>query len=510
MSDFNSETKPLNSIESVHLKSYYGTDDDRNHLIHENDRPSTTSTTSLPQFLGHKATIGIMGSISIAVNSITGPAMVDLPATFQRSGWIPTTVTLLFVCILSSLCSLHLADTISKYPGNLNFEREVEFSESFRYFWGHRWFVVTEILFFACITCLNMSSIVDTAQVVDTFFGHFFGFSSALHITSTHQNLEVVHWYPAECSAETLMAGECLAFADHADGILLTLGYVITTSIFLPMALMDLKENSVFQIMGFLVLIATVIQFAIEFGLSGLDFNNMSLWGSSWDALLGVVLFNFALVIAIPAWLYEKHSNVSVPVVVHGASILSTLLYIIVGAMGALAIPNVSDNMLESMMSGSFGITMQAGSILFAFMIIGLGIPLFSVLTRMNLTGSGLTSHLVGNLLAVYFPFSVSWILYQGDLVTELLSWGGVIFTSAVAFILPLILALHTVLEFDLVGSIEVYGPCWKQQFQSRRAKIVALVIILSLTVMAVVSAIVGQFWIMDDDENPSALPRVG
>jgi hypothetical protein len=69
--------------------------------------------------------IGWLGSISIAVNSLTGPAMLNLPATFQKSGLIPTLATLVFVCVLSALCSLHMANTISKVPGNEKFERHV-------------------------------------------------------------------------------------------------------------------------------------------------------------------------------------------------------------------------------------------------------------------------------------------------------------------------------------------------------------------------------------------------
>lgn len=35
--------------------------------------------------------IGVLGSVAIATNSLTGPAMLCLPATYQRSGLIPTT-----------------------------------------------------------------------------------------------------------------------------------------------------------------------------------------------------------------------------------------------------------------------------------------------------------------------------------------------------------------------------------------------------------------------------------
>jgi hypothetical protein len=73
----------------------------------------------------HIGRIGFLGSLAIASNSLTGPAMLNLPATFQRAGLIPTTCTVVFVCILSAMCSLHLANTISKAPGNGNFQKEV-------------------------------------------------------------------------------------------------------------------------------------------------------------------------------------------------------------------------------------------------------------------------------------------------------------------------------------------------------------------------------------------------
>lgn len=474
----------------------YGTDDATN---------ATTTTTTVSS---HASSIGMWGSMAIAVNSLTGPAMLDLPATFQRSGLIPTLGTLFFVCFLTAFCSLHMADTISKYPGNASFQKEVEFSESFRHFWGHKWFVVTQAVFFLCVSCLNISSIVDTSQVVDTFVGHWVSGGSGAILFSTTNVMEWVTWDPkVDCTHHQLKHGECLAFGTYeGQGLLLSIGYIITMLIFFPMALMDLKENAAFQIMGFVVLLLTSLQFVVEFTLSGLTWHhNISLWGTSWDTLFGVVLFNFALVICLPSWLYERHPSVSVPRVIHGSCLLSVLLYIFVGLFGAMAIHHVSDNMLESLMSGFlFGTSMQLGASLFAFMIIGLGIPLFSVLTRMNLVGSGLVSHQVGNALAVYWPWSISWMLYQGKAVTQLLSWGGVLFTSAVAFLLPLVLTLHTVLDYDTIqGSIQVYGGGASQRFlSSKRNQVVALVVLLTLAVLSVSAALVGQFYVGLETED--------
>ena len=73
----------------------------------------------------HMGRIGWLGSMSIAVNSLTGPAMVNLPDTFQRCGLIPTTLCIVVLCALSSQCCLHMSNTISKVPGNRNFKCEV-------------------------------------------------------------------------------------------------------------------------------------------------------------------------------------------------------------------------------------------------------------------------------------------------------------------------------------------------------------------------------------------------
>lgn len=167
--------------------------------------------------------------------------MVQIPATYQSSGLIPTTVALIFVCVLSSLCSLHMANTISKVEGNFHFDRNIEFSEAFHLFWGNRWYMATQVVFFLCVTCLNISSIVDTAQVVDTFVGHWASTGSmAVELDFSLHGARLVQWNPLNCTSDEIHGGECIPFRQHS-GTLLTLGYIITVAIFLPLALMDLK-----------------------------------------------------------------------------------------------------------------------------------------------------------------------------------------------------------------------------------------------------------------------------
>ncbi|CAJ1918341.1 unnamed protein product [Cylindrotheca closterium] len=441
----------------------------------------------------HIGSIGYLGSVSIAVNSLTGPAMLNLPDTFQRAGLIPTTLTLIFVAVLSSLCCLHMSNTISKVTGNSSFRKEIEYSEAFEAFWGHKSFIATQILFFLCISCLNISSIVDTAQVVDTFLGHWFpGGSAALYMYwEDGPHFEFIRWSFHSCSRDTLKAGDCVPFADDDDvGHHFTIGYVMCVLVFLPMALMDLKENAAWQVLGFAVLLVCSLIFVIIFILEGLNTDYISLWGTSWNTLFGVILFNYALVLAVPAWLYEKEPTVDVPKVVNGSAVLSTILYVLIGGLGAMTMPHASQNMLESMMSGTFGITMQICASVFAFFIVGLGIPLFCVLKRMNLTGRNLLSRNKANLFAVYLPFAISWLFYTGDWVTQLLSWGGMVFTSLVAFILPVLIALHTLDETDELGSVLVYG---RFDLKEKSSQAIALKVLLVLSVLASIAALIGN-----------------
>jgi len=448
----------------------------------------------------HKGNIGMLGSIAIMVNSLTGPAMLNLPSTFQKSGLIPTTMSLVLLCGLSSLCSSHMANVISKVPGNSKFQKEIEYSDVFRHFWGERGFIFTQFFFFCCITCLNVASIVDTAQVVDQIISRTIqkgtmAFRYENNVTHSSYGLESVWWSHEACieeHKETLAVGGCIPFEEdssHPD-YLLTAGYLVSCLLFLPLSLKDLKENALFQIVGFIVLIVVSIQFVTSFLLHGLSFSNATLWGYDWSDMFGVILFNFAVVIAIPAWLYEKKATINVNPAIYSSSLISFVLYCLVGGLGALTTPNVADNMLQTLMAGGFGNYTEIFAEIFVFFIIGLGIPLFSVLARLNLTGSGLCSEFVANLLAVYIPWGISWVFYSGG-ATGILGWGGIFFTSIIAFLAPLLLAIYSVMKFDVKGSIAIHG----EYFHSKRAQLIALGVLLLFSVMSIILAILGELY---------------
>lgn len=281
----------------------------------------------------------------------------------------------------------------------------------------------------------------------------------------------------------------CLPF-DDVEGYVLTVGYVLSAVVFLPLGLMDLKENAPWQISGFIVLLLCSLQFVTSFTLDGYSFDNLSLMGTQWNELLGVILFNFTFTSAVPAWLADKDPSVSVSGVIRDSTIMSVILYLLVGALGALAIPNISDNMLSSMIMGSYGATTQVSAFIFAVFIIGLGIPLFSVVTRLNLTCCGLCSHSMGNMLSVYLPWSISWMFYRGSAITKLLSWGGMLFSSVVAFLGPLALAYYVSKHFGK-GHVDV----WLGMIMTQESEVRWFQFCFVLGVLLVGVSLVGQFF---------------
>ena len=264
---------------------------------------------------GSPGEYGTLGSMSLAINFLTGPAMLEIPSLFQKSGLIPTILCIVFVCGATILGNLYFANAISKLSGNYDFGKEIQYSEAFRLYWPNnsKWYRSTELMFFLCVTCLTVSSLVDSAQVFDIMLvkgGILGGNTYALRFVTTSEGFSC--FYEGWNSDHCLSKEDCTPFSDHEDegGMLLSTGYLLNVMFFMPLALLNLQENAVWQVIEFIVLIITTIMFSLLFISNGIEWEGrLSLWGESWGSLIGVILFNFALVISIPAWLYEKGKN---------------------------------------------------------------------------------------------------------------------------------------------------------------------------------------------------------
>ncbi len=292
--------------------------------------------------------IGRLGSFVLIMNNLTGPAMLGFPCLFQQAGIIPVSCAILFVCIASSFCGTFLADSIASIPGNQQFRKNIDFSSAFRYTVGEDWYTVAETLFLIACGVQACAGIVGAAQSLDGFLASFLlGKTYAIQM---YPEIKWISWDTSGCHAASQdqaesNAEDCTPF-HNAGPLIFTLGFFLTTCLFLPLGRGHLQETIVAQLISFAFFVILLIQFSSEFVKIGLEWENIVWFGNDLSQLAGVVLFNYAFSITVPAWLGEKGSQVSVNRTIWTASISGSFIYIVFGMMGGMAFSNVSPNIL--------------------------------------------------------------------------------------------------------------------------------------------------------------------
>ena len=107
---------------------------------------------------------------------------------------------------------------------------------------------------------------------------------------------------------------------------------------------MDLKDNVIWQIGAFAITATVSAIFIVSFLQEGVTIGRVSWWGEDYSGLLGTILFNYGLVLAMPALLSAKKPSVDTKTMVSGSVVLTTALYVAVGLLGAMCLPHVNIN----------------------------------------------------------------------------------------------------------------------------------------------------------------------
>ena len=379
-------------------------------------------------------TIGNLGSLCLIANNIAGPGMMSLPHVFFNAGILPSTLCCLWVFVGSSLCGTVLSEAISSLPGNSDFDSNIEFSLAFLVLGDELWYILAEMLFLASCMVQCFSGIVEVAHTIDAVLASsILGKTYALQL---YPSLEFIHWSDKSCDSSST----CTPF--YYDGpFIVSLGYILTTAILYPFGTGHLKETISFQIFAFFFMIVVVGLFFKEFIVSGLPYS-VPWVGADVGQLVGVILFNYAFSITVPAWLNEKKSHVSVNNTIWGSSAALTLMYILFGLLGAMAYSYPPADMLSILGSTASDSVTRLCATMFGIVTIGCGVPIYCVLIKNTLYAGRTCDAYMSFFWGAIFPYSVSFLMYQGSFMLAVLSWTGLVVNGAVAFVLPLLLGL--------------------------------------------------------------------
>lgn len=176
--------------------------------------------------------IGALQSFILITNNIAGPGLMGLPLLYQQAGILPVTASIILICICSSFTGTLLSETISTIPKNANFSLNLEYSGVFDMIMGKKWYIFAELFFLLACMVQVITGLVETAQSLDGFIdSYLLGETYAL---SVYPTVKFLSWSSTGCDVTT--KEDCTTpFASDDDcSLIVTLGYVVTTLIFMP------------------------------------------------------------------------------------------------------------------------------------------------------------------------------------------------------------------------------------------------------------------------------------
>lgn len=419
----------------------------------------------------YKKNVGFIGGLSLLASSIAGPGVLQIPAVFQEAGYGVPTFLFIIIMVLAAFSCLFLLEAMSLFPGNQNFERNIEFTVLVHHFYGKGWYYLMHIVLYGSIQCYNIASIIQAIQAFDVFLVKALGGTCGIYLSA--------HEGSFGCVTEVGKGNS--PFGDSF--MLLTFGGIILLLFIIPLCNMDLNDNMFIQWLSCAYLIVVVVIWCIMSFFSGralttsfwapssyskLD-DPMQLRKGSYQNVVGAVLFNYTLANTIPSWVNVKHKSISIQKTVWVACIASTFAYLFTGWFGAAGFYIQDGSNLMSAVSLSLGATYPNATInssgdpiinfipvhpgwksvvdiingTYPFLILVTSIPVAFVIVKLNLVSSHLCSNSVATFWSIFFPFLVVIPLQTGDMITVFANWTSIIFQSLCNFIAPFMIYIY-------------------------------------------------------------------
>jgi hypothetical protein len=222
---------------------------------------------------------------------------------------------------------------------------------------GDEAYILAESLFLISCGVQAVAAIVAVAQSIDSLLSSvIIGHTYALQVLPS---IQLINWSPALCNGSVISKGpsSCTPFKDDDSILLISLGFMITTAMFLPFGRGLLKETIGLQVAVSVIMVILLMQLNAEFISRGLSVE-VPWFGSDLSNVAGVVLFNYAFITVVASWLAEKEAKVSVNTVLWSSTSLSSIGYIVFGILGAMSFHRIGGNALVLLTSTEVSIRM--------------------------------------------------------------------------------------------------------------------------------------------------------
>ena len=276
-----------------------------------------------------------MGGVSLLWNNITGPAMVALAGVYMNAGWLPATVLLALVGVMSGFGGGFLIEAMSRLPGNAEFEERIEMMYLARQVLAPLAYRVTIFLFVVNLQLSNITAIIQSTQTADytimAIAGSTCGVEFYPHIS---WNCVDGQQAAAQNSAAGSSTGDDgLSDADSPFGPVwvVSIGFVLVLIITIPLGYFNLDDNIYVQILAAAILVFfTLIGWFYGFaqpeqlawdGVATVGVSPLQACAQGTESCvtqgglgsqIGPIVFNYAYVVTLPSWINEMKPGLSV------------------------------------------------------------------------------------------------------------------------------------------------------------------------------------------------------
>ncbi|KAJ3070320.1 hypothetical protein HDU98_006674 [Podochytrium sp. JEL0797] len=406
----------------------------------------------MPQIDEYKKNIGFQGGLTIPL----------IPALFQSAGWLFPVLIFIIIGWLSGMACLFLIESMTYFPGNRYFERNVEFTVLVHHFYGKRWYYLMHVILYGSLQSFNISSIISAVQSFDVFILSVFGQTCGFRVFPI-QDIHCV-------DSSTAATGTGSPFG--TDYMLITAGGLLFGCFIAPLMNLNLDDNMIVQWISLVYIGFVVFCWVIMMFIAGVDTSLMPTVGAQFatapTSVIGQVMFNFTFANTIPSWMNTKHNKVSIHKCIWTAVIVSASLYIVTGVAGALSFTLPSGSNLMAVQTAYFAIhgssTIQGlvNFITLTFPILCLitSIPVAFIIIKLNLITSRLCSKDTAGFFGSILPFLICVPFQTGPFMVSFTNWSSLFFQSMCNFMAPFLIYIfldqrNTVMAQSVIDELE-------------------------------------------------------
>eukprot|EP01083_Nonionella_stella_P219506 786245_1 len=188
--------------------------------------------------LNESKTITTFGSVFLFMNNTIGPGLMILPALYQHSGWLPSLIGSVLLCIMSYFIGVLLTKSIRAIPHNKYDDLKVEYLDLIKYYIGYnqtysRRFIMQlcQVMYISFLIAMLIGGLIQTTQTVDLAIAKVCGNSYGFIYFPVHS----IGFTKGHCT-------DSISPFNNADTYVLSIGTVIIYILIIPFCLKDLQE----------------------------------------------------------------------------------------------------------------------------------------------------------------------------------------------------------------------------------------------------------------------------